>query len=301
MNFDEIIGNKEAKAYLDSSIKSQKILHSYIFSGIEGIGKSIIAREYARKILCTETGEKNCNCKSCTLFFENSSPDYIDIDEEGKSIKIEKIRNLTEKIIEKPIISKRKVITINDAENMTKESQNSLLKTLEEPPEYVTIILITSNDNNLLTTIKSRCTKINFIPLSKEEIQSYLKNNNIEENSSIAIDYCGGSIGKLQEIVKNGDLYNDVKKCINGIEKDSIIDFLNHCKVIYDKEKVFNILDYLIVYFYLMSKEKITYLYCIQYVNEAIKRLKANTNLEMTIDNMLLKIWEEFNEKGNRC
>ena len=241
------------------------------------------------------------HCQSCRLFNENSSPHYLIIDEPGNSIKIDTIRSLMQKIVEKPIFSKRKVYIINDFGKATKESQNCLLKTLEEPPEYVTMILIASEENNILTTIKSRCTKVSFLPLSDDEIKEYARANSNVELTKEMIDYCAGSIGKVSEVIENEELYKKIGNIFIDIDTSTLIEFLNESKVIYDKEKITGILDYITIYFYSKAKEKDAYLDCIGYVNETVKRLGVNTNFEMSIDNMLLKIWEAFNEKGNRC
>ena len=110
--------------------------------------------------------------------------------EDGKSIKIEQIRYMQEKIAEKPIASNKKVYIINNSDTMTKEAQNCLLKTLEEPPEYAVIILVLANENNMLYTIKSRCTKIMFNPLSKEEIIHYFNSNGLEMPNERTLKLC---------------------------------------------------------------------------------------------------------------
>lgn len=110
--------------------------------------------------------------------------------EDGKSIKIEQIRYVQEKIAEKPIASNKKVYIINNSDTMTKEAQNCLLKTLEEPPEYAVIILVLANENNMLNTIKSRCTKIMFNPLSKEEIIHYFNSNGLEMPNERTLKLC---------------------------------------------------------------------------------------------------------------
>ena len=110
--------------------------------------------------------------------------------EDGKSIKIEQIRYMQEKIAEKPIASNKKVYIINNSDTMTKEAQNCLLKTLEEPPEYAVIILVLANENNMLNTIKSRCTKIMFNPLSKEEIIHYFNSNGLEMPNERTLKLC---------------------------------------------------------------------------------------------------------------
>ena len=170
MIFSDIVGNEKNKELLKQIINTNNIAHSYMFIGKESIGKFLFAKEFAKAILCINQ-EKPCNvCKSCIEFNTHNNPDFNILEPDGNSIKIDQIRELTKKVCEKPVVSSRKVYIINDSNYMTKEAQNSLLKTLEEPPEYVTIILITSNDNLFLPTIKSRCTKISFKRLTDEEL-----------------------------------------------------------------------------------------------------------------------------------
>ena len=277
MEFKNIIGNQEVKEYLNNSIKNNSFSHSYLFLGTDGIGKKLIAKEFAKKILCNNTKDETCTCKSCTCFISDNHPDFSIINDEGSNIKIEQIRNITEKVIEKPIISNRKVYIINDADKMTKEAQNCLLKTLEEPPEYVTIILISSNENVILNTIKSRCMSIKFKNITEE---SLLKS-------------FGGSIGKCIKLKENSDQYIKIENFVNDLSKKDIIDIMVDAKIIYDKENINDILDYLIVCLYNIAKEKREYLDCIKHVNECSTRLKANANFDMSIDRLVLKMWEE--------
>ena len=168
--FEKIIGNEQNKKTLENIIKQESTAHSYIFSGKESVGKMIFAKEFAKAILCLGN-VKPCNsCKSCIQFDSSNNPDFKVIEPDGNTIKIDQIREITKSVYEKPIVSNRKVYIINDSNLMTREAQNSLLKTLEEPPQYVTIILISSNDNLFLPTIKSRCTKISFNKLEDEEV-----------------------------------------------------------------------------------------------------------------------------------
>ena len=196
--FEEIIGNQRVKEELTKIIEEKKVLHSYMFVGVEGIGKQMIAKKFAQMILCTNEGRKGCNtCKSCIEFTSNNSPDFLYIEPDGNNIKIEQIRYLQRKIQEKPIISNRKVYIINDADKMTTEAQNCLLKTLEEPPEYSTIILIGTNQNLFLNTIKSRCMIISFKPIEAELIKKYLEEKYEMFNiSSNMLETFQGSIGK---------------------------------------------------------------------------------------------------------
>ena len=187
--FDKILGNEKIKLELINSIKTGKYSHSYLFLGISGIGKKMIAREFAKMILC-EGEEKYCNkCKSCLEFDSNNNPDFTEIVPDGNNVKIEQIREMQRKIVEQPIISSKKVYIIDDADTMTREAQNCLLKTLEEPPEFANIILIGSNESSFLSTIKSRCTIIKFNPISDEQIKEYIKEKLELAKSKGFIDY----------------------------------------------------------------------------------------------------------------
>lgn len=128
--FNNIIGNKKIKELLTNSIKINKISHSYLFLGTEGIGKMLIAKEFAKMILCTNEN-KYCNeCKSCIEFNTNNNPDFKIIEPDGNSLKIEQIREFQNKVAEKPIISNKKVYIINDSDKMTRRGSKLLAKNI---------------------------------------------------------------------------------------------------------------------------------------------------------------------------
>lgn len=128
--FENIIGNEEIKSGLINTVKTNKTSHSYLFVGIEGIGKRLIATEFAKMILCMGD-DKYCNkCKSCIEFDTNNNPDFMIIEPDGSSIKIEQIRILQKKIQEKPIISNNKVYIINDADKMTRRSTKLFIENI---------------------------------------------------------------------------------------------------------------------------------------------------------------------------
>lgn len=294
MNFDNIIGNEKVKELLNKTISSNNILHSYMFLGVEGIGKSLFAKEFAKMILCGEN-ERPCNkCKSCIEFENNNNPDFTIIDTEEKNIKIEQIRYIEQKISEKPITSNRKVYIINNSDTMTREAQNCLLKTLEEPPEYATIILIASNENKLLNTIRSRCIKVNFNKLREEEIQKYLQENTDGAVSQNMISFCDGSLGKALKIYEQNEMYNELEELINKMETKDLVYILNNAEVLYSKkEYIYDLLEYINIL--LLRTRQIQKINSVKYVEEAKKRLLANSNYDMTIDNLLMKMWEEMN------
>ena len=296
--FEDIIGNQQVKEELTKIIEEKKILHSYMFVGIEGIGKQMIAKKFAQMILCTNGGRKGCNtCKSCIEFTSNNNPDFLYIEPDGNNIKIEQIRYLQRKIQEKPIISNRKVYIINDADKMTTEAQNCLLKTLEEPPEYSTIILIGSNQNLFLNTIKSRCMIISFKPIETELIKKYLEEKyEMFNTSSSMLETFQGSIGKAIILKDKKEQYEKIEMMIKNLDKKDIIDILNLGEEIYkSKDDIIDILEYINVILLKLAKEEAKYVKCINIVEDTKKRLKQNANYDMCIDNMILNMWEEVN------
>ncbi len=301
----KIKGNIKNRNDLEKIVQSKNVLHSYLFIGREGIGKKEIAKEFAKKILCIDSKKDECNCKSCTCFISNNHPDMQIINKESETIKIAQIREFIKSVYEKPILSEKKIFIINDADKMTKEAQNSLLKTLEEPPEYIVIILIASNADMLLTTIKSRCTKIAFEKLTTNEIKEILAEKNIPVDNIPEKMYnlFDGSIEKAIKILENKEIYEKIEKLVNSlIEKTDKIDFLTKNKEIFIKEEIYGILEYLSVnLFYLGKTQKNTrYLNCVKHVQETINHLKSNSNFDMSIDYMLFEIWEEVNEDNSR-
>ena len=298
---EELIGNDKIKKSLQSILKNKTIAHSYLFTGIEGIGKTLFAREFAKALLCEEQQEKPCTkCKSCQAFAENNHPDFMQIQPEGKAIKIEQIRYMQEKIAEKPIQSNRKIYILKDADTMTKEAQNSLLKTLEEPPTYAIIILIASNESKLLNTIKSRCIILPFQPIEKEELKNYMKAQYAIELSESELSVCAGSLGKAQTMQNLLPQYRQLEEAIQNLEQQSMLDTFKKAEFLYkEKENILDLLDYmLVVLYHTKSRAKIN---AIPYVEEAKQRILANSNYDMTIDDLWMKIWEEIHEKYNRC
>ena len=308
MYFDKIIGQSFAKKYLSNSIKKDKINHAYLFEGIDGAGKSTFAKEFAKYLLKTEHIE--------------NSPDYINIEPQGSSIKIAQIRNLQTDVIIKPH-GDYKIYVINNAEKMTMESQNALLKTLEEPPIYVIIILITNNKNSLLDTIKSRCDIVKFLPIPLVELKTYLEDRGMDEKkASMLSTFSRGSISKALELSESSDfmiMREDIQNNIQTMLEKNVVEVLELPNK-YDKYKdnIIEVLDITINYFrdIMMLKEnidkdmiinidKITYLQnmskkinysqvskIIDIIEETKKKLRSNCNFNLSVQVMALNIYE---------
>ncbi len=280
--FENIIGNEPIKKMLEQAITNNKISHSYMFLGISGIGKKMIAREFAIKILEVEDTE--------------NIPDLLYIEPDGNSIKIEQIREMQKKVQEKPIGAKRKVYIIDQADKMTSEAQNCLLKTLEEPPEFVTIILIGVNENAFLTTIKSRCMILHFNKIDDEQLKKYLQENyGIQNITQNMLQMYQGSIGKAINLKDKEDIYQALESLVNKIETKDLIEITKSAEILYkEKDEIFEMLDYINILLLKKAKETYKYTNCIQIVENTKKRLKQNANYDMSIDNMLFNICEEI-------
>ena len=289
--FDNILGNEKNKNILEKSIKLNKFSHSYIFWGIDGIGKKLISKEFAKNILCLEQKE-NCKCKSCIELDSNNNPDFQLIEPNEGKVRIEQVREMQRKVAEKPIISNKKVYIINDADTMTIEAQNCLLKTLEEPPEYATIILICTNEDNLLSTIKSRCTRMHFNSIDSEEVKKYIKQNFPEQRiSDNIIKLSQGSIGKAIKLNEHKDIYENIEKILLNMKDKDLIEIIQMSEEIYKtKDEINSILDYMNVILLKLSKQNVKYIKCIEIVEQTKKRLKANSNYDMCIDNLLFNM-----------
>ena len=272
--FEEIIGHEEQIEMLKGSLKTKSISHAYLFSGKKGIGKCTVAFEFAKGILNTD------NLASCPDF------KYICKNEEKRDLVIEQIRKeIIDDVYIAPASSQKKVYIIDDAESINIAAQNALLRTLEEPPKYIGIILIAQNVNNLLTTILSRVNTINFDGISSDKLKRYLhKRLNISLSDSI-IDFLNGSIGlavnlieesKLEELKEVELLYDKLvgKNHIESLLCTSNINFNNLIN-----------LEYLEYMLYLNGKY-----FCVKFVEKARNRLKNNGNYDIVIDNMILKI-----------
>ena len=286
--FENLVGNEKVKEYLNSTIENKNISHSFMFVGKPGIGKKQFAHQYAEMIMCLQDGKCDGNaekCDSCVKFEGNANPDYAEILPDGKTLKIEQIRNLQARIVEKPITSRRKVYVIDDADLMSEESQNCLLKTLEEPPEYAVIILIVSNESRILPTIKSRCVIIKFQPLTSKEIKQVKP-----ELSDDLIQLLEGSLQNAENIEQKKEQYAQLLNLVNVLENKQLVEVFNSADLLYKgKDDIITLLEYLNLIFF--SRNEIN---AIPIIEKTKKKILANNNYDMTIDYCLMNIWDEL-------
>ena len=273
--FEDILGNDDVKKYLTNCIENKNFSHSYIFSGIKGVGKYTFAKDFAKCIL-----------------EDPMMQDYYELEPDGKSIKVAQIRELQNVINIKPTFSEKSVYIIDDADLMTTEAQNSLLKTLEEPPEYAVIILIVHNERSVLSTVKSRCVNIKFNKLSDKDIKKYfLKNDlNFEDKNINVFKVLDGSLNDIDFIRDDYDELLKLMVFVTNLKKNKVINFFQDASVFYDNhDKIIRLLEYLNMLLFENS-----YFQLIEIVEKTKNKILMNNNFEMCIDYMILNFIEEL-------
>lgn len=194
-----IIGHDQIIEQLLHAIESNRVAGAYLFAGPANIGKETVARYFAKSINCTASEQGSCNsCLSCRKIENGNHPDVQIIRPSGAWMKIDQIRELQKWIVYQPLEGKRKVYILTEVDCMNLEAANCLLKTLEEPPAGSVLVLITSNLDALLPTIRSRCQIIDFHPLAIPELAAYLiQQYNLEEHKAFPIaSLSSGAVGK---------------------------------------------------------------------------------------------------------
>ena len=262
--FDDILGHEIQKDILKNDVENNQISHAYLFSGPEGVGKKLLAIDFAKKILGTD------NLNTCVDYtFIEKLPDK-------KEILVEQVRNkIVNDVYIAPATCSKKVYIINDAEYLNLSSQNTLLKTLEEPPEYVVIILITSTEKALLTTILSRVKKVMFNKLNSQDVESKINLMFNKKLSQDKLDYADGSLKVAIELSKEDNneflKLEELYKFIKAKDKTSSIKIID--EISFKNEETFRFLEYLVLKDKSYNK--------IEIIEHARKRMKQNANEDM--------------------
>ena len=198
VRLQDFIGNQE----LVRRVKRASLPQSALFAGPEGVGKKTLALGLAARTDCrNRSGEDFCgNCESCSKVAGGNHPDIRLIQAAGASIGIETVRQLTREARFRPFQGACRVFVVDQAEKMTREAANSILKTLEEPAETSRIILTTAFPNQLLPTIRSRCQLVVFRPLTRTQLRSYLEIRYGPEEAELRAAFAGGSIGQALQL-----------------------------------------------------------------------------------------------------
>lgn len=211
--FTDIIGQEQIKEHLQNALSTKKISHAYIINGEKASGKEFIAKVFAMALQCERNGLEPCQeCHACKQALSGNQPDIIRLShEKPNTISVDDIRSqINNDIAIKPYSSPYKIYIINEAEKMTQQAQNALLKTLEEPPGYAVLLLLTANVNALLPTILSRCVVLNMKPVADSRVKDFLmKELQVPDyKADVCVAFARGNIGKAKALASSEEFEN---------------------------------------------------------------------------------------------
>lgn len=325
--FDSIIGQEHLKEHFRKAIESNQVGHAYIISGERSSGKEFVAKIFAQTLQCEAKGTNPCNkCRSCLQAMSNNHPDIKKIThEKPNTISVDDIRNqIVGDVLIKPYYGPWKIYIINEAEKMNAAAQNALLKTLEEPPAYAIIILLTVNEESLLNTIRSRCVTLSMRPVENRMMRRYL----IDElhvpdyQADICMAFARGNVGRAKNLAMSEDFDNikddavRVLKYVKEMNTGELVDAVKN--IMAYKVEIQDYLDILIVWYRdillykatgdlndLTFKDEMKFIKkqadestyegignVIEAIDVAKSRLNANVNFELTMELLLLAIKE---------
>ena len=328
MGFNNIIGHEEIIRHLKNAIEAGKISHSYIFTGEKGSGKKLLAGTFAATLQCEAGGTEPCQkCDSCKKAMGKNHPDIIMVSHEKPgTITIDEIRDQVIHDVDiRPYYSPYKIYIIADADMMTPQAQNALLKTIEEPPEYAVIMLLTNNIGGLLPTIQSRCVRLDRKVVNDGLVKKYLMEHLHVPDYQAEIDasFAQGSIGKAKEAATSQEFAEmtqnalRILKYANTMEVYELSDAIKNLSA--EKQNINDYLDIFQFWFrdVLMFKatreiDNLVFKQEINYIKEQAKvrsyenlekildsiqktkvRLKANVNFELALELLFLTIREK--------
>lgn len=331
LDFKHIVGHEQIIRHLREAIISGKVSHAYIFSGEDGAGKNLLADAFAMSLQCEDRKDPAdaCGkCRSCIQAASGNHPDIIRVTHEKASIGVDDVRiQINNDIQVKPYSSPYKIYIIDEAEKLTEAAQNALLKTIEEPPGYAVIILLTNNLNALLPTILSRCITLKLKAVDKELIKQFLMSEYKipDYQAELSAAFAQGNVGKAVKYASSDEfieLRDAVLHLLKYIDEMNIYEIIDGLKRISEKkDRINDYLDLMTIWYRDILMYKVTgNLNLLTYKNEYLDisrqasirsyegiekiiaaiekakiRLNANVNFDIAIELMLFTIKENGN------
>lgn len=326
-SFKDVVGHKDILKYISSAVENNRVSHAYILNGERGSGKKMLANLFAMTLLC-ETGDNEpCGkCHSCKQAESGNHPDIIRVThEKPNSISVDDIRTQVNNTVDiKPYQGPYKVYIIPQADMMTPQAQNAILKTIEEPPSYAVFLLLTENAETLLPTINSRCVMLKLRNIKDTLIKKYLMDNlEIPDyKADMCTAFAQGNMGRAI-MLANSDHFNEIReeavqllKHISEMELNEIVAAVKNISVY--KLEITDYLDIIMIWYrdvllYKATKEidKVVFKDQLQSIKEQARkssyegielileslekakaRLKANVNFDLVMELLFLTIKE---------
>ncbi len=325
--FSDVLGHEQTILHMKHAIEMDKVSHAYIISGEKGSGKKLLADLFARTLQCERKGTEPCmECRSCKQALSLNQPDIIRVmHEKPNTISVEDIRTqINGDIMIRPYSSPYKIYIVDEAEKLSVQAQNALLKTIEEPPVYAVLLLLTTNAGMLLQTIRSRCVILELKPVSSPMVKNYLMEQLEvpEYHADICTAFAQGNVGKAKRLALSdsfSEMLEHALHLVKYIHDMEVVDMISDLKRINTyKMEINDYLDLLTVWYrdVLMFKatrdadslifshelisirekaQKSSYegLECIiKSLEKAKIRLNANVNFDMALELLLLTMKE---------
>lgn len=327
LKFGEILGHEQIKEHFQKAIESHKVSHAYILTGEAGMGRKSLANAFALTLLCEKGKSEPCmECHACKQVLSGNHPDLIYVThEKPASIGVDDIREqINDTVAVRPYSSYYKVYIVDEAEKMTQQAQNALLKTIEEPPSYAIIILLTTNQEAFLPTILSRCVQLKLKPLKDFVVKSYLTESMKipEADAEVYAAFARGNLGKAITIASSEDfkeMHQEILNLLKHIKEMDISELIDYIQKLKDDHMdIYECLDFMQMWYrdvllYKVTKDINLLIFKDEYrtINEISKnsgydgmerileaidkarvRLDANVNTELVLELMLLVMKE---------
>lgn len=328
LSFQDIVGHEQIKEHFQMAIENHKVSHAYILTGEEGMGRKSLAHAFALALLCEKGKPEPCmECHACKQILSGNHPDLIHVmHEKPNSIGVDDIREqINDTIMIRPYSSYYKIYIVDEAEKMTQQAQNALLKTIEEPPSYAIILLLTTNQNAFLPTILSRCVQLKLKPLRDFVVKGYLTDalHVPEADADIFSAFARGNLGKAISLVSSEEfkqMYEEVLRILKSIQSMDISELLDSIKNLKEQNlNIYECLDFMQMWYrdvllYKVTKDMNLLIFKDQYrsineismsssyeklervmeaIDKARVRLEANVNMELVIELMLIVMKEK--------
>lgn len=325
--FGSVVGHEEIISHLQNAIRLGKVSHAYLFGGEHGSGKKLLASLFAMTLQCEGHGVEPCmKCTSCRKALSKNHPDIISVThEKPNSIGIDEIR---EQVINdvgiKPYESRYKIYIINDAQKLTLQAQNALLKTIEEPPAYAVILLLADNPDALLPTITSRCVILSLKPVGDQLVKDYLMDRmHIPDyQAEVEASFAQGNIGRAREMAGSSEFHEMTENALRLLKHSrsmEVYELVDAVKAMSsEKQNIHEYLELFTMWFrdvllfkatkevdYLVFKEEINDIkerasvssyegleQILEAIQSADSRLRANVNFELVMELLFLTIRE---------
>ena len=327
LGFNDILGHEQIKDHFRIAVQTGNVSHAYILSGEAGMGRKSLANAFALNLLCEKGLPDPCmQCHACKQVLAGSHPDLIYVThEKPASIGVDDIREqINDTILVRPYSSYYKIYIVDEAEKMTVQAQNALLKTIEEPPSYAVILLLTTNPDAFLPTILSRCVQLKLKPLKDVVVKEYLiQSLGVEESQAeIYAAFARGNLGKAIHLAESEDfkrMYDEILHMLKHLKEADISELLDYIHKLREENlDIYSCLDFMQMWYrdvlmykttkdinLLIFKDEFSTIKSMSTVSgyeglerilEAIDkariRLDANVNTELVMELMLLTMKE---------